>query len=539
MKKAGFLFLSLLLLLTGCAQNAPLVAEAMKNNLTVTSYEAQSIVSIDTNLPTEDEQAKSLLQILKKGVILQNQQKNDQDGHLTLSFVDPSPILGTQIWPSKIKPAFDVYSQGQNTFLKSTIDDKFFSMPANGPESIPSNEQTNAFSEKLAEGILSKNQFNLKNVKTIGEESINLPDGSYEKTTHVRITIDFQEAIDYLTYLVEQLSQTPDLEKVIGNIPHDSAPLNGLDGLTEIEKNLKSIDVKQLQSEGWDGHITLDTWINSDKLFVQNDVTLSVNAPGKALSEDGVIPTSQLKPIYITLHTHEQYWNQNKEVTYPIPGNDQTITVDQIQKKPRLIQSFGKGSPIRSLASFVMAIDKTPFDDVPDDHWANEPIMTLSGLGVTKGYGNDEFKPDQPITRAEFITMAIRSLGLDSIAADLNFKDKKQIPNWANESIQTAIQAGLVKGYDDGTLRPNQKISRDEMITILVRGLGLSPNNEYLLSYKDTNDIPQWALPFVKTATANGLIKGNPDHLFAPNKNASRAEVATVLYNVIFDNTNK
>ncbi|MFC4766667.1 S-layer homology domain-containing protein [Effusibacillus consociatus] len=88
-------------------------------------------------------------------------------------------------------------------------------------------------------------------------------------------------------------------------------------------------------------------------------------------------------------------------------------------------------------------------------------------------------------------------------------------------------------GYEDNSLRPNQPISRAEMVTILAKGLELPVTDEYTLNYTDANSIPNWALPYVKTATSNGLIHGHADGRFAPNDQAKRAEVASILFNVI------
>jgi hypothetical protein len=72
------------------------------------------------------------------------------------------------------------------------------------------------------------------------------------------------------------------------------------------------------------------------------------------------------------------------------------------------------------------------------------------------------------------------------------------------------------------------------MTAILVRALHEPLQNSYKLDYTDSKEIPAWAVPYVKTAAAKGFVHGNSDNHFAPLKNASRAEVATVLFNVMF-----
>lgn len=75
----------------------------------------------------------------------------------------------------------------------------------------------------------------------------------------------------------------------------------------------------------------------------------------------------------------------------------------------------------------------------------------LHQMNVINGYDHNEFGPDRLITRAEYIKMTVSAMGLPEGAADISFKDKSQIPDWAQQSFETAVAAGLVDGYEDGT----------------------------------------------------------------------------------------
>jgi hypothetical protein len=228
-----------------------------------------------------------------------------------------------------------------------------------------------------------------------------------------------------------------------------------------------------------------------------------------------------------------QYWNHNKQLNLAFPSGDQVVTEAQLQKEPKLIKLFDPAGPIRSLAEAAILANVQPFTDVEKTHWAHDKILTLRQQQIVAGYENNEFRPNRSITRAEFVAMTIHALGLEPETAPLSFKDKDQIPGWANQAIQTAVKAGLIHGYEDGTVRPNQEISRAEMAAILASGLKLSAPNDYPLNYKDIQAIPGWAVDPIKAATANGLFNGRDDGSFAPNDNAIRAEVAAVLYQAI------
>lgn len=537
MKKI-FLFALCFLLLTACTPNAPLFTEALVKGLNTKSFESKSTITLDTNLPVEDDTAKMLLATLKSGVNIQYQQKDQKSGHVTISLQDPKPLMDSGIWLGEKQPALDMYAEGDKVYLKSTADNKFLGMASDvaglaGTEFGPSQE-------KLIEAFLKQTEFSWKDVKTLGEETVQLPDGNSQKATHIRISVDFQEAIDFLAFALDYASKQPELAEAFENnplvpVPGDESGIGSVkDSLAEMVKELKAVDVKKLKAEGWDVKLVYDAWINSAKDFVQDQVTLTVHAPAAELSESGLVDATGPQTINFALTMKNQLWNINKDVTYPVPQADQIVMAEELEKKPELVKEFGEESLIGMLAPVDSGPQEPPFTDVPETHWAFSQILLLKDMGVINGYADGEFKPNRPVTRSEFITMAVKALGMEPSTKALAFKDKNQIPSWATESWQTAVQSGLVKGYADGTIRPDQKISRAEMITILVRGLDLPEENGEKLSYADLKQIPDWAVPYVKTATANGLVQGDASNRFAPYKNASRAEVATVLFNSMF-----
>lgn len=535
-----FLLLALcVLLLSACTPNTPLFAEALTKSMDTKSFESRSTITLDTNLPATDEPAKTLLSTLKSGVIMQQQQKDLQNGHVMLSLQDPKPLMDSGVWPSKKEPALDLYVDGDKAYLKTSADNKF--LGTTNEADAQAEAEIAASEKKLIEAILQQKEFSLKDVQTLGDETVRLPDGTDQTATHIRISIDYQEAVDFLAFALDFVSKQPELTKAFANNPFiPAAAGNGSDdasvsdSLAHMAKELKSVDVKKLQAEGWDFHIALDAWINADKEFAQTEFTLTGNMPASALADTGLTAGTDTKSVTFTLKLNNQTWNINKNVTYSIPQADQVIMSDELEKHPELVKEFGEDSLIVQFASMGSDSSEPAFPDVPETHWAFNQIELLKEMGIVNGYSDGEFKPNRPVTRSEFITMAVKALDLEPSTKKLSFKDNNKIPTWSKESWQAAVQAGLVKGYADGTIRPDQKISRAEMITILVRGLDLPTENGYKLNYADTKQIPEWAVPYVKTASANGLVKGDAQNRFAPYKNASRAEVATVLFNSIF-----
>lgn len=240
-----------------------------------------------------------------------------------------------------------------------------------------------------------------------------------------------------------------------------------------------------------------------------------------------------LYQVDLNLTISKQIWNHNKNLDIQYPSEGNIVNIEKVKKDIKLLNSFDKSSPTRLIAKTELLMQAEPFADVPSYDWAYEPVTMLQQMDIINGYENNEFKPERNITRAEFITMTANALSLKPVSTDLSFYDKNQIPDWASQSMQTAVQAGLIDGYEDGSLRPNQPISRTEIVTILVKGFHLPAATNYSLKYTDRDAIPNWAVNYVRTAATEGLVDGYEDGSFAPNNPAKRSEVASILYKAI------
>ncbi|WP_108991042.1 family 10 glycosylhydrolase [Paenibacillus agaridevorans] len=162
-------------------------------------------------------------------------------------------------------------------------------------------------------------------------------------------------------------------------------------------------------------------------------------------------------------------------------------------------------------------------------HWAEASIKLAAAKGIISGYADGTFKPKSEVTRAEFAVMLARMLNLQGNGAELEFNDMAAIGSWAKQGIAQAVQAGIVKGYSDGSFRPNAKISRVEMVTMIVNALGFADNSKATTGFADDAEIPAWARAVVATAVENGLVQGVGGNKFAPNQTATRAESVVVL----------
>ncbi|WP_018132117.1 S-layer homology domain-containing protein [Effusibacillus pohliae] len=167
-----------------------------------------------------------------------------------------------------------------------------------------------------------------------------------------------------------------------------------------------------------------------------------------------------------------------------------------------------------------------------DNHWATEKLYDAVYADVVSGYaeadGSVKVKPNNSITRAEFVTLLVKSLGLKSDQAGKRFED---VPagSWYAEYVRIASSLGIVSGVSDTRFEPNRLIQRDEMATLLVKAFSASVS--FNGQPKPFTDVPDyWAKPYIEKAST-GVVSGYPDGQFKPFAPATRAEAVAMLKN--------
>lgn len=123
------------------------------------------------------------------------------------------------------------------------------------------------------------------------------------------------------------------------------------------------------------------------------------------------------------------------------------------------------------------------FEDVPDGRWYTDAVNTLASLGIIQGAGDGKFYPNSPITRAEFVAIAMRFTKGD-VAGDVNFTDVSP-SSWYYKSVVGAVNYGWIVGYGNGLFAPRASISRAEVTTIVNRMLGRSADRVYVDGHLD------------------------------------------------------
>lgn len=171
------------------------------------------------------------------------------------------------------------------------------------------------------------------------------------------------------------------------------------------------------------------------------------------------------------------------------------------------------------------------FKDI-EGHWAQQALMNWVAEGLVKGYDDNTLKPDNPVSRAEFASFVNRTFGYNQ-GAEIHFQDVDPTAWYANE-IATAVKQGYLAGYEDGTMRPNQPVTRQEVASMMSRIKNLEPSQaDVLSSFVDAGNFPSWSKQSIAEVVEKHYMGGYPDHTFRPTQSITRAEAITTLNNIL------
>lgn len=172
--------------------------------------------------------------------------------------------------------------------------------------------------------------------------------------------------------------------------------------------------------------------------------------------------------------------------------------------------------------------------DIGEAEWARESIENLAQRGILCGYG-DEFRPNNSITRGEFVKVVVTAFDLLDENASADFADIRG--HWAYPYIASAHNAGIVNGIGDNLFGADEYISRQDMAAMIARlaesiGKTLPTVNE-AAEFSDEAMISDYAAEAVDMVRKAGIINGYEDNTFRPAQNATRAETAKIIYSLI------
>ena len=194
----------------------------------------------------------------------------------------------------------------------------------------------------------------------------------------------------------------------------------------------------------------------------------------------------------IHLYTKEKYVPEQPTTDYLIPGfwlntNDHYSYL--IGYSDGTVRPNGKITRAEVATIFFRLLDddtrakywssKNDFSDVSADKWYNNAVSTLCNMGVIGGYADGTFRPDAPISRAEFAKIAV-SFTQNNGSAVYNYFTDVKTTDWFAPYVTAAKDAGLIEGYSDGSFKPESKITRAEACAIVNRTLGRKPSKAHM-----------------------------------------------------------
>lgn len=174
------------------------------------------------------------------------------------------------------------------------------------------------------------------------------------------------------------------------------------------------------------------------------------------------------------------------------------------------------------------------YTDVDTGAWYHSALDYVIANGIMSGYDAKTFDPNGTMTRAMLVTILGRSAGVkEADFTSTSFKDVEK-NRWYSAYIEWASKNGIVNGYEDGAFRPNQGVTREEMVTILYRYWLKSGNQaesakDALKDFADAASISDWAVDAMQWAIANGVVNGVGGGKLDPKGLASRAQVAKII----------
>lgn len=170
-----------------------------------------------------------------------------------------------------------------------------------------------------------------------------------------------------------------------------------------------------------------------------------------------------------------------------------------------------------------------PFKDVKSGSWYYNDVAYVYEKGIMAGMSATTFEPESTTTRAQFATVLYRLAGTPDVTGKTTpFTDLKA--SWYMDAVTWAYNVGIVNGTSKTTFEPDAPVTREQMVAMLWRGVGSPEVSGDLSKFSDSASISAYAQPGVLWSVQNGIIMGMDNGTFAPQANATRAQLAAILH---------
>ncbi|MCZ8521150.1 polysaccharide lyase family 8 super-sandwich domain-containing protein [Paenibacillus caseinilyticus] len=245
------------------------------------------------------------------------------------------------------------------------------------------------------------------------------------------------------------------------------------------------------------------------------ELTVSISDPSR--SEDGIIEVELAHEGVSTVSA------------------DPRITVTQTTPTIKMTVNAKDSLGAVMQATFTIPAHAVSFQDTAKYTWASSQIGELAAKGIVNGTGPNTFSPAANVTRADFISLLVRSLGLKA-EPDMSFVDVSSAAYYA-EAVGIAKRLGIAQGGEDGKFNPKMAISRQDMMVLISRALKAAGRSleagtpEDLSGFTDRGQVAAYAVDSAATLIKNKVVEGDGTKL-KPLATATRAETAVLIYRI-------
>ena len=311
-------------------------------------------------------------------------------------------------------------------------------------------------------------------------------------------------------------------------------------GYIEQDGNMIDLDANHTAEFAYDKEFTIKL-----ERVLPNGYTLNYTSNNVLIKENTIEPNPNPNP------------NPQPE---PNPDNDNTIIIPPYEPDNRDEHSYRprRPRPTKPVVEKPKTIETKPaspvvnevidakpiivnerifpvnFTDIANERRA-DAIKNLAARGVLQGMGDNKFMPNLTVTRAMIAEVLMRISRDKSINQNANAKDIK-MGDWYYNSVKWGLTHNIIKGYNDGTFKPNKKITRQELASMLERLLiayNINMPNIVAVDSNQYNYLPAWSHDAVVSAVSKGLLEVNKDGKDAFDKEVSRADFAYAIDRII------
>ena len=347
-------------------------------------------------------------------------------------------------------------------------------------------------------------------------------------------------------------TETKNATNVTLEIPANSVKeIAGKEGLTlSVETNAGNVDISNEALNAIAEQIDDGKVLN---VAVETKTADDISESAETVSSDALKNASIVEITITSGGTSIRTFGGNS-LSVDVPVNENTHEIGKTYKvyiisaDGSVDTSFGKCTEkdgklsvnvqTKHLSTFVVTdVEAVPFTDV-SEHWASDAIEYAYNHSIMQGVSENEFAPDDTMTRAMLVTVLYRLENPTEKANSNSFTDVED-GDWYADAVSWAAEKGIVNGVSETEFAPNTDITREQMSAVLYRyaqykeqdtSVGEDTN---ILSYTDAEEISEYAIPAMQWMVGAGFMKGETESTINPQNNTTRAQVATILMRYI------